>query len=131
VLLGLAAAGHSVNLSSIMGLFVLLGIAVNNSILLLETYRRRLRAGVGPTAAVFRGSAERLRPVLMTMLTTVAALLPVAIDPWQRSAQSSMASAVVGGLLVSTLLTLFVIPVLFLRRMRDLRMRGQRKVGRR
>jgi len=116
VLLGLTMAGRSINLSSIMGVFVLLGIAVNNSILLIETYRRRLQAGHGTAAAVFRGSAERLRPILMTMLTTVAALLPVAVDPWHRSAQSSMASAVMGGLFVSTLLTLFVIPVVFLHR---------------
>jgi HAE1 family hydrophobic/amphiphilic exporter-1 len=109
-------AGKSLNFDSILGIVVLFGIAVNNSIVLYENYRERalrIRRG-GLLVAVYRGTAERLRPILITMLCTAMALVPTAIDPLQTSTQSSMAIAIIGGLFVSTTLTLFVIPRLFL-----------------
>ncbi len=113
----LYAAGKSLNADSLLGIIVLFGIAVNNTIVLYETYAQRLgRCGPGGlAAAVYRGTAERLRPILITMLTTVTALVPVALDPRGTSTQSSMAVAIIGGLFVSTALTLFAAPLLFLR----------------
>ncbi len=114
VLLSLFLFGKSINLSSSLGVLVLLGIVVNNSIVLFENYRRKIESGMNAIYTVYRGSSERLKPILITVFTTVTALLPIAIDPFQRSTQSSMAVAVIGGLLVSTALTLFVIPQVFL-----------------
>lgn len=117
---GLALAGESLNADSILGIIVLFGIAVNNTIVLYETFARRV-ARSGPAAipaAIYRGTAERVRPILMTMLTTVTALLPIAVDPTGSSTQSSMAAAIIGGLFVSTTLTLFAVPMIFLRHFR-------------
>jgi multidrug efflux pump subunit AcrB len=117
---GLALAGQSLNADSILGIIVLFGIAVNNTIVLYETYARRIgrSAPRGIPAAVYRGTAERLRPILITMLSTVTALVPIALDPTGTSTQSSMAVAIIGGLFVSTALTLFAAPMIFLRHFR-------------
>ncbi len=114
VLLALFLCGKSINLSSSLGILVLLGIVVNNSIVLFENYRRKIESGMNELYTVYRGSTERLKPILITVFTTVTALLPIAVDPYHHSTQSSMAVAVIGGLLVSTALTLFVIPQVFL-----------------
>ena len=90
------------------------GIAVNNSIILYETYSARRRAGVPMVAAVYQGTADRMRPIIITMLITVLSLLPIAIDFSHTSAESGMAVAIIGGLFVSTVLTLFVLPRLFI-----------------
>jgi multidrug efflux pump subunit AcrB len=93
---------------------LLIGIVVNNSILLISSYRRYLDRQAPPAVAVYRGSLERLRPILITTASTVAALAPIAIDPSGASVQSSMARAVIGGLLCSTLFTLSVTPLVCL-----------------
>jgi HAE1 family hydrophobic/amphiphilic exporter-1 len=113
LLTALAVSGKTINLSSSLGALVLLGIVMNNAIVLFETYRRNRRPPVPPLAAVFKGSIRRFRPILMTMLTTIAALLPVAFDPLQQSNQSGMAAGIIGGLFVSTLLTIIIIPLLY------------------
>jgi HAE1 family hydrophobic/amphiphilic exporter-1 len=112
---GLFVTGKSLNFDSLLGIIVLFGIAVNNSIVLYENYRERLSSiEKGPILiAIYRGTPERLRPILITMLTTVMALVPIAVDTSQTSTQSSMAVAVIGGLFVSTTLTLFLVPQLF------------------
>jgi HAE1 family hydrophobic/amphiphilic exporter-1 len=114
ILVALVAAGSSINLSSALGIIVLLGISVNNAIILFETYRRSIHPAVDIADTLEQGSVRRLRPILMTSITTVAAMVPIAVDPWQRSPQSSLAIAIIGGLLFSTLLSLFVIPTVFL-----------------
>lgn len=122
---GLVIAGSSLNFHSALGLLVLMGIGVNNAILLFEQYRRTFRPGkTDPLWTVYRGSSRRVRPILITMFTTTLALLPLAVDPQNGSSQSSMAAAIIGGLTVSTLLTLFVIPRGLQRRLR--RERGGR-----
>jgi HAE1 family hydrophobic/amphiphilic exporter-1 len=114
VILALFAYGKSINLSSCLGMLVLLGVVVNNSIILFENYRMKIEQGMSLTLVVYRGSVERLKPILITVLTTVTALIPISIDPYQHSTQSPMAVAVIGGLSISTALTLFVIPLVFL-----------------
>jgi HAE1 family hydrophobic/amphiphilic exporter-1 len=114
IVIALVAFGKSINLSSCLGVLVLLGVVVNNSIILFENFKAKVRAGSSPPGAVYRGSVERLKPILITVLTTVTALIPVAIDPANKSSQSPMAVAILGGLTLSTLLTLFVTPLVFL-----------------
>jgi multidrug efflux pump subunit AcrB len=117
IVAALALAGKSLNVDSILGVIVLFGIAVNNTIVLYETYAHRMgRAhGGGALVAIYRGTSERLRPILITMLTTVTALVPIALDASGTSTQASMAVAIIGGLFVSTTLTLFAAPMMFYR----------------
>jgi multidrug efflux pump subunit AcrB len=112
--IALALGGKSLSYDALLGIVVLFGVAVNNSILLYETYSERRERGIPTVAAVFGGTVERFQPIMITVLTTVLALLPVAIDPWKTSAQSGMAVAIIGGLAASTSLTLFVVPLLFI-----------------
>lgn len=112
--LALAVSGKPISLDSALGIIVLFGIAVNNSIILYETCSARRKAGVPMVAAVYQGTSDRMRPILITMLITVLSLLPIAIDLSHTSAESGMAVAIIGGLFVSTILTLFVLPRLFI-----------------
>ncbi len=95
-----------------VGLLVLIGVVVNNGIVMLEHVNTYRRAGRSRTHAIMRGGRERLRPILMTTLTTLISLTPIVV---QRPALAgvyyySMALVIMGGLLVSTVLTLFVLP---------------------
>ncbi|NNM68097.1 MAG: efflux RND transporter permease subunit [Spirochaetales bacterium] len=110
----LALFGFSWNINTFFAVLILMGSAVNVAILLVENYRRRaLRSGLYP-AVVLGGTRERVRPILITTLTTVVGSLPVAIDPGAHSTQSGMATAIIGGHLVSSFLTLLVLPQLYL-----------------
>jgi HAE1 family hydrophobic/amphiphilic exporter-1 len=108
--------GTTFNLNSFMGAIVLVGVVVNNAIVLVD-YANLLqrRDGYALREAVLEGSRRRLRPILMTTLTTVLALLPVAVG-WGSGSetQTPLARVVVGGLTCSTLVTLFVVPSLYL-----------------
>lgn len=97
--------------------FALFGIGVRNGILLVSHYNRLMLEGVPRREAVFRGSLERLNPILMTALTAALALIPLAIGGGEagKEIQSPMAIVVLGGLLSSTALNMVVVPALFLR----------------
>jgi CzcA family heavy metal efflux pump len=98
-----------------LGAVLLIGIVVNNAILLVEYVERRRRAGDAIEAALIEAGALRLRPILMTTLTTVVGMLPLAIGLDAGGAlMQPLAVAVVGGLLSSMLLTLVLIPCLYL-----------------
>ena len=114
ITIALAVTGKPLSFDSTLGIIVLFGIAVNNSIILYESYSARRRAGAPLMAAVVHGTADRMRPIIITMLITVLSLLPVAVDFSRTSAESGMAVAIIGGLFVSTILTLFVLPRLFI-----------------
>jgi HAE1 family hydrophobic/amphiphilic exporter-1 len=94
---------------------MLVGIVVNNAIVLVDAVNRLRRAGVPKHEAIVRAAHLRLRPILMTTLTTVLGLLPMALA-WGEGAElrSPLAITVAGGLLLSTLLTLLVIPAAYL-----------------
>lgn len=113
IVAALVAGGVSVNASSLLGVVALFGVVINNSILLYQVYRDRSRAGSSWPGIVVGGSLTRLRPIVMTASITVLSLLPLVLDP-RGSAEGGMALALVGGLSVSTVLTLFVVPLLFL-----------------
>jgi multidrug efflux pump subunit AcrB len=112
VLLVLFLTGTTLNVQSFMGVIFMVGIAVSNSILLVE-FANRLRAerGLSPSEAAVEAGRVRLRPILMTSLAAVVGLLPLALKSGE--ATTPLARAVIGGLTVSTLLTVFVVPCLY------------------
>jgi len=106
--------GSTISVVVFIGLILLAGIVVNNAIVLIDLINQ-LRAGGMPKAeAIMEGARSRLRPILMTMITTALGLLPLAIGLGEGAElRAPMAITVIGGLTVSTLLTLIVIPVVY------------------
>ncbi len=113
-LLILWAAGQSLNVYSFLGIILLMGIAKKNSILLVDFTNQIREQGVERHQAVLRACPIRLRPILMTSTATIAGALPpaLAIGPGAEL-QRPMALAIVGGMAVSTLMTLFVVPAAY------------------
>jgi len=111
----LLVTGTTVNIQSYIGTIFMVGIAVSNSVLLVE-FANRLRSEGAPLhEAVVRASGIRLRPILMTSIAAIAGLLPMAFRLGTGAeANVPLARAVVGGLAASTVLTLFVVPALYL-----------------
>jgi len=98
-----------------IGMLVLVGVSVNNGIVMIDCINQLRRAGLAPFDAVIQGSVVRLRPVLMTALTTLLGLIPLALGTGQGSEfQVPLALVLIGGLTTSTLLTLFVVPSIVL-----------------
>jgi HAE1 family hydrophobic/amphiphilic exporter-1 len=114
VLLMLFLTGTTLNLQSYIGCIMLGGIVVNNAILLVDQAGQLNRSGMGVAEAVAEAGRRRLRPILMTSLTTILALLPLAFGIGEGAdAQAPLARAVVGGLSGSTLITLVLIPAVY------------------
>jgi HAE1 family hydrophobic/amphiphilic exporter-1 len=114
VLVTLFATGTTLNLQSYIGCIMLGGIVVNNAILLVDQAGRLVREGWSTRDAVIEAGRRRLRPILMTTLTTLLGLLPLALGIGEGAdAQAPLARAVVGGLASSTLITLVLIPVIY------------------
>ncbi|GAF02317.1 swarming motility protein SwrC [Saccharicrinis fermentans DSM 9555 = JCM 21142] len=106
--------GKSLNIMAYIGLVMLAGIAVNDSIILVDAINQLKKEGAKLKDAVITAANNRLRPIIMTSLTTILGLLPLTIGFGESSAiRSSMAIAVIGGLVTSTLLTLLVIPCVY------------------
>lgn len=102
------------NVMSLIGVIMLAGIAVNDSIVLVDRINRNRRAGAELDDAIVDGARTRVRPIVMTSLTTMLALLPLAVGLGEgASLRAPLALAVIGGLLTSTLLTLAVIPCVY------------------
>ena len=114
VVLALALTGTTLSVVVLLGLIILSGIMVNNAILLVDYANKLRRAGQARRAALLQAGQVRLRPILMTTLTTVLGLIPMALG-WGEGAEirAPMAIAVMGGLLFSALLTLFFIPAVY------------------
>jgi CzcA family heavy metal efflux pump len=114
VVVALRATGTYFSVPAFLGLVFMVGIAVSNSILLVEFTNRLRRQGTPLDEAVLLGARTRLRPVLMTSLASIAGLLPLALGAGAGAeASAPLARAVIGGLLASTVLTLVVVPVLY------------------
>jgi multidrug efflux pump subunit AcrB len=97
-----------------MGIIMMVGIVVSNGVLLVEYINELRRHGLGLHEAVMRAGRTRLRPIVMTSLTTVVGLLPMALGIDVGSeANAPLARAVIGGLTISTVLTLVLIPTLY------------------
>jgi HAE1 family hydrophobic/amphiphilic exporter-1 len=114
VLVTLLVTGTTLNLQSAIGCIMLCGIAVNNAILLVDQAGRLRREGMSTHEALGEAGRRRLRPILMTTLTTILALLPLTLGIGEGAdAQAPLARAVVGGLAASTLITLVLIPAVY------------------
>ena len=110
----LAVTGRELGLPAMIGLLMLIGIVITNAIVLLEFVEQRREAGMGLREAVIDGAETRVRPILMTALTTMIGLVPLALGLSEGALLSaSLATVVIGGLASSTLLTLIVIPVVY------------------
>ncbi len=109
--------GTSISVVVFIGLIMLAGIVVNNAIVLIDIIKQSIEKGMNKTSAIIEAGQSRLRPIIMTTMTTVLGLLPMVIVFGTSSAGSEirapMAITVIGGLLVSTFLTLIVVPVMF------------------
>lgn len=111
----LLLTGTTINVSSLMGSIMAVGIATSNSILLVSFANdRRIEAGVPALEAVVFAASTRLRPVLMTALAMVIGMLPMALALGEASEQNApLGRAVIGGLIIATLATLFIVPVIY------------------
>lgn len=115
VLIGLFVSGQNLSVVSIIGVIMLAGIVVNNSIVLVDfTNILRRRDGLSTYEALLATGPIRLRPIMMTALTTILGLIPLAFSVGEGSElQKPLAVVVIGGLTVSTILTLVVVPVIY------------------
>ena len=114
VVLALLVSGKPINLPVLIGLVMLGGIAVNNGIVMVDYINQLKRRGVDKKEAILQGCVVRLRPVLITALTTIVGMLPMAISTSSGSEiRAPMAITVIGGLTATTFLTLFIIPIIY------------------
>jgi len=112
--LGLAITGVDISVVSIIGFIVLVGIVVNNAIVLVDYINKRRDMGESRREAILNAGPIRLRPIFMTALTTILALVPLAVVGGEGSEiQLPMAIVVIGGLSLSTILTLIFVPVMY------------------
>jgi len=110
----LAGTGHGLNTMSLMGIVVLIGIVVNDAIVKVDFINQARRRGSSLRAAIMEAGRVRLRPILMTTATTVLGLTPMALGVGRGAdLRAPLAIAVIGGLLVATVLTLIVVPVVY------------------
>ncbi len=111
----LLLTGTSLGMASLIGLLMLIGIVVTNAIVLLDLVEQFREAGMDARSAVVEGARRRLRPILMTAVATILALTPMALGLGEGSFLSRpLAVVVIGGLVSSTLLTLIIVPVVYL-----------------
>jgi HAE1 family hydrophobic/amphiphilic exporter-1 len=114
VLVTLFLTSTTLNVQSYIGCIMLGGIVVNNAILLVDQAGRLASEGMGTQEALTEAGRRRLRPILMTTLTTILGLMPLALGIGEGAdAQAPLARAVVGGLTGSTLITLVLIPAVY------------------
>jgi multidrug efflux pump subunit AcrB len=114
VIVTLWLTGTTLNVMSLMGVVMLVGIAVSNSILIVEFTRHLRSEGMGPREAVALACRVRLRPVLMTSLATIIGLLPMALKLGAGSeSYAPLARAILGGLTISVALTVFLVPAAY------------------
>jgi Cu/Ag efflux pump CusA len=103
------------SIPAIIGFITLFGIATRNGILLVSHYQHLQENGVTLIDTITRGSADRLNPILMTALTAALALIPLALrgDLAGNEIQSPMAKVILGGLITSTLLNIYIVPIVY------------------
>jgi multidrug efflux pump subunit AcrB len=114
VLLALLVTGTTLNIFSIIGFIMLMGLVTKNAILLVDFTNHAIRSGLGLREAILEAGQVRLRPILMTTLAMIFGMLPMAIGVGQGGETlAPMGRAVIGGVITSTLLTLLIVPVLY------------------
>ena len=106
--------GMTINIMGVIGMVMLVGIAVNNSIILVDRISQIKQSGVDLREAIVQAGQQRIRPIIITSLTTILALLPLSLSIGEGAAlRAPMAIAVIGGLLTSTVMSLLVIPCVY------------------
>ena len=114
VLIALGITGTALNIMSLLGAIMLIGIVVKNGIVLIDYTNLCRERGMSAIYATVTAARSRLRPVLMTTLTTILGMIPMAVSTGEGSAMwRPLGIAVIGGLTVSTILTLLLVPVLY------------------
>ncbi|WP_155592079.1 efflux RND transporter permease subunit [Lysinibacillus cavernae] len=118
MIIGVAIAMFSTNtligVTSVIGILVLVGIVVNNGIVLVDYINQQKAKGMPVYEAILLATQDRLRPILMTALTTILGLLPLALGIGEGTEMNQpMGIAVIGGLVTSTLLTLYIVPIIY------------------
>ena len=114
VVIALAATGRSVSIVAMIGVVMLAGIVVNNAIVLIDAVNQLREKGMRKDHALVQAGIQRMRPILMTSLTTVLGLIPMALGLGEGAElRAPLAITVIGGLTVATILTLIVIPVVY------------------
>ncbi|BES70854.1 efflux RND transporter permease subunit [Marinobacter nanhaiticus D15-8W] len=109
-------SGQYLSVPSSVGFITLFGVAVLNGVVMVESINQRIQDGLNVDTAVFEGAVSRLRPVLMTAITSALGLIPMLLSTGVGAEiQKPLASVIVGGLVTATFLTLFVLPALFTR----------------
>jgi multidrug efflux pump subunit AcrB len=115
IVAALLAAGQGFSITALMGVLMVIGIAVSNGILLVDDAARRLEEGASPIDSIVEAARSRFVPIVMTSLATVIGLIPTAFGlEHGTEANQPLALAVVGGLTSSTVLSLFLVPTIYL-----------------
>jgi cobalt-zinc-cadmium resistance protein CzcA len=113
-LIAIVVRGETLNIATAVGFIALFGVAVQNGVIMVSNFNRVREKGVAITEAVLLGATQRFRPVLMTATVATAGMLPAALTTGiGTDVQRGLATVVVGGLGIATLLTLFVLPSLY------------------
>lgn len=113
-ILALYFTGQYLSVPGSVGFITLFGLAVLNGVVMVESINRNLREGIACSKAIFDGAVSRLRPVLMTAITSALGLIPIVMSSGTGAEiQKPLATVILGGLTTATLLTLFVLPILF------------------
>jgi hydrophobic/amphiphilic exporter-1 (mainly G- bacteria), HAE1 family len=114
VIFGLYSFGKTLSVPALMGVLILTGIVVNNAIVMIDYINRLKRNGIDFGTAIVEGALVRVRPILVTAITTILGMLPMALSHSEGAElRSPMAVAVASGLLFATFLTLFIIPIVY------------------
>lgn len=114
-LIFMAFDGQTMNIYSQIGIIMLIGLVAKNGILIVEFANQKQESGINRLEAIRDASIQRLRPILMTSVSTILGLIPLAFATGEgANGRIAMGVAVVGGMLVSTILTLFVVPSIYL-----------------
>jgi len=113
-IVSLWAFGHTLNIFSQIGIIVLIGIVTKNGILIVEFANQRKKAGMNVKEAVIDAAASRFRPILMTSFATILGTVPIALALGSAAkSRVPMGVSIIGGLLFSLILTLFVVPAIY------------------
>jgi len=109
----LLSTGSNLSIMSLMGIIMMVGIVVEYSIVLVDFANQRMAGGATPSEAILEAARVRVRPILMTSLTTWLALLPMAMGIFGGDANAPLARAIIGGVIAATVLSLIVVPCLY------------------
>jgi multidrug efflux pump len=113
-LMYMSAEGITMNIFSQIGIIMLIGLVAKNGILIVEFANQRQGAGLSKTEAIHSASVQRLRPILMTSISTVLGLVPMILASGEgANGRIAMGIAVVGGMMLSTFMTLFIVPAMY------------------